>query len=737
MNLNPMPANQDPLPSSDPVFLEELNPPQRQAATTLDGAVLVLAAAGTGKTRALTARIAYILSLQKARPSEILAVTFTNKAAMEMRHRITKLIGPSSEAIWLGTFHSVCVRILRRHAPLIGLEESFTILDTDDQMRLIKQILQAENLDDKKFPPRMVLQIISRWKDRGLLPAQAPGDQTLYREIYTRYQDRLKILNAVDFGDLMLNCLTLFTRHPEVLHQYQQQFKYIMVDEYQDTNVAQYLWLRLLAQGGACLCCVGDDDQSIYGWRGAEVANILRFEKDFSPACVIRLEQNYRSTPHILGAASGLICHNQERLGKTMWTDLDQGEKVNLLSVWDSEEEVSYIGDEIEAYQRRGHPLSSMAILVRAGFQTREFEDQFIKMAIPYRVVGGPRFYERLEIRDALAYLRLVVHRYDGLAFERVLNTPRRGIGSATLQVLHELARRESISLVEAAYELLETDELKPQVRRTLGGFLAMVDRWRRLPETHSPSEIAKVVLDESGYTAMLQADPAPDAPGRLENLKEFVGALEEFESLSGFLEHVSLVMDNGRRAGEEGVSLMTLHSAKGLEFDFVFLPGWEEGIFPNPRSLGELGASALEEERRLAYVGLTRARIQATISHAANRRIYNTWQSSVPSRFIAELPEDHVEVVGGGRGSRFGGRSISKNQALSFNSPGGGSSVSKVPTGKEGGGSSKVRIGQRVFHQKFGYGTVEGVDGDRLSIDFEKAGAKKVLFSFVTLVRS
>lgn len=725
MNPNPRLCSASPFS-----FLEDLNPPQKEAATLLEKSVLVLAAAGTGKTRALTARIAYILSQRKALPSEILAVTFTNKAALEMRHRVSHLVGPSADEIWLGTFHSLCTRILRRHAALLGFEDSFTILDTDDQLRLLKQVSQEENLDEKNFPPRLLLQTISRWKDRGLLPHQAPKDRPLLLRVYHLYQERLKILNAVDFGDLLLHCVRLLTTYPDILHHYQNQFKYIMVDEYQDTNVIQYLWLRLLAQGPAFLCCVGDDDQSIYGWRGAEISNILRFEKDFSPAHVIRLEQNYRSTPHILGAASGLISHNEKRLGKTMWTDLDQGEKVKIVSLWDGEEEAQYIGSDIESLHRKGCLLSSMAVLVRAGFQTREFEDQFIRMALPYRVIGGPRFYERQEIRDALAYLRLVVHNHDGLAFERVLNTPRRGLGKSTLQTLHHLAQDQGISLLQSAFQIIETDDLKPQARRTLGVFLNQITEWRRLLSSHTPSQLARIILDESGYTTMLQEDTSPEAPGRLENLKELIGALDEFHSLPGFLEHVSLVMETGRKSGEEGVSIMTLHSAKGLEFDYVFLAGWEEGVFPNPRSLEELGQAALEEERRLAYVGLTRARIQAMITHVQRRRIYNSFQSCSPSRFIEEIPSTHKDMSQSSSfRTGYHSRSYSswneiENQDPGFQRP------SSSPK------NNVFLTGRRVFHEKFGYGYVTEQDGERLLIQFEKTGFKKILLSFVTLVK-
>ncbi|HEX4192653.1 MAG TPA: UvrD-helicase domain-containing protein, partial [Stellaceae bacterium] len=633
-------------------YLGGLNDAQRQAVEAVDGPVLVLAGAGTGKTRVLTTRLAHILATRRAWPSQLVAVTFTNKAASEMRERLGRMIGETAAGLWLGTFHSIAARILRRHAEAVGLKPNFTILDADDQLRVVKQIAAAANLDEKRAPARAILGAIERWKDRGLVPDKVPvadqGELANGRliEIYRLYQDRLKALNAADFGDLLLHNLTLFTTRPEVLAVYQQRFRYILVDEYQDTNVAQYLWLRLLAQVHKNLCCVGDDDQSIYSWRGAEIGNILRFEKDFPGAKIVRLEQNYRSTPHILGAASSLIAQNEGRLGKTLWTEANEGEKVTLRGVWDGEEEARWVGDEVEALQHKGEKLSDMAILVLAGFQTREFEDRFITLALPYRVIGGPRFYERQEIRDALAYLRLVNQPADDLAFERIMNTPRRGIGSATVQELHSFARAERLPLIEAARMLIAGDRMRPAARNALAAFIGAVDGWRARSQRMSHTDVVQIVLDESGYTAMWQADRSPDAAGRLENLKELVVAMAEFENLGGFLEHVSLVMDNAAEAGGDMVNLMTLHSAKGLEFDTVFLPGWEEGLFPNQRAMEESGLAALEEERRLAYVGLTRARHRAYVSFAANRRIHGQWQNTIRSRFVDELPNEHVEII-------------------------------------------------------------------------------------------
>ena len=618
-------------------LLSALNPPQREAVETTEGPVLVLAGAGTGKTRALTTRLAHLLYQGKAWPSQVLAVTFTNRASKEMRKRLEALLGHPAEGLWLGTFHALSLRILRRHCELLDLAPSFTILDTDDQLRLLKQILEANDIDIKKTPPRMVASVINRWKDRALLPDKVPaGENNTFVDIYEQYQNRLRILNAVDFGDLILLCLKLFQDHSDLLQKNQQQFHYILVDEYQDTNVAQYLWLRLLTQGHGNLCCVGDDDQSIYGWRGAEVGNILRFEKDFPGAKIIRLEQNYRSTSPILGAASGLISHNKSRLGKELWTDVDQeADPVFIKGVWDGEAEARYIGEEIEARQRHGISASEIAILVRSSFQTREFEDRLLVLGIPYRVIGGQRFYERQEIRDAMAYLRLVAQPHDSLAFERIINVPRRGIGAATLQTLHQLSREKEISLPTAALELLQTDELRGRAKNALSTFFTELDTWRRLIPEEEPASLAGRILDEAGYTAMWQADKAPDAPGRLENLKELISAIGEFETIQSFLEYVSLVTERQQEAGTEFVTIVTIHSAKGLEFDTVFLAGWEEGLLPHPRSLDENGEAGLEEERRLAYVALTRAKNRAMISFAANRRRYGGWQSSLPSRFF------------------------------------------------------------------------------------------------------
>ncbi len=738
-------------------YLADLNPAQREAVEALDGPVLVLAGAGTGKTRVLTTRLAHLLYTGRAHPGQVLAVTFTNKAAQEMKDRVAGLLGRPVEGWWLGTFHALAARMLRRDAERVGLSPNFTIIDTDDQLRLVKQILSAEEIDDKTWPARSVLAAIQRWKDRGLGPdkvsAAEAGDLAGGRaiELYAQYQSRLRTLNACDFGDLLLHVLTLFQTCPDVLAGYHRQFKYLLVDEYQDTNVVQYLWLRLLAQKPGSdernICCVGDDDQSIYGWRGAEVGNILRFENDFPGAKVIRLERNYRSTGHILAAASGLIAHNESRLGKTLWTEDEMGETVRLRGLWDGEAEARFVADEIEALQRQGHALSEVAILVRAGAQTREFEERFITLGLPYRVVGGPRFYERLEIRDALAYLRLVHQPDDGLAFERIVNKPRRGLGDATLRQLHAHARARDISLTRAARELVGTDEIRAAARNALAKFLEALDRWRTAAEGMHHCDLAGLVLDESGYTEMWQNDKSIEAPGRLDNLKELVAAMDEFETLGGFLEHVSLVMEATESQGQDQVNIMTLHAAKGLEFDTVFLPGWEEGLFPNQRALDENGLKALEEERRLAYVGLTRARRRAIVSFAGNRRLHGSWAAAIPSRFIDELAPDSVEQESEpglyGAAGTPGGLDSAGFVEWSENryTPGmararqrGGAEpfIDVVPTRVESLAGRSFDPGNRVFHSKFGYGTVRRVEGERLTIGFDQAGDKKVMSSFV-----
>lgn len=863
-----------------PDYLNGLNPEQRLAVETTEGPVLVLAGAGTGKTRVLTTRIAHILATGKAFPSQILAVTFTNKAAREMKQRIGLLVGEAVEGMpWLGTFHSIGVKLLRRHAELAGLRSDFTILDTDDVVRLIKQLIQAEGLDDKRWPAKQFAQMIDGWKNKGLGPADIPeGDARAFangkgRELYKAYQERLKTLNACDFGDLLCHPIRIFRANPDVLKEYHKRFKYILVDEYQDTNTAQYMWLRLLAQrpqssplegevpakraegvGGegtsqssntrtsstaartppdraspghpplkgegnqrpatVNICCVGDDDQSIYGWRGAEVDNILRFDKDFPGATIIRLERNYRSTAHILGTASHLIAHNEGRFGKTLFTEkiAEDDEKVHVHAAWDSEEEARAVGETIETYQRAKHNLNDMAILVRASFQMREFEDRFVTLGLNYRVIGGPRFYERLEIRDALAFFRVVAQGADDLAFERIVNVPKRGLGEATIRQIHDTARALRIPMLEAAAKLAESDELKPKPRAALREVAANFERWQKALETTPHTELAETILEESGYTDMWKNDRSVEAPGRLENLKELIRSMEEYESLRSFLEHVALVMDAEQNAELDAVNIMTLHSAKGLEFETVFLPGWEEGLFPHQRALDEGGRSGLEEERRLAYVGLTRAKKNLHIWFVSNRRIHGLWQSTIPSRFLEELPNAHVEVAEsgnsyGGYGNSYGGGSFAsgrggrqnpygasrfdnvgantgsaeKSGAFSntYATPGwqraqanrteatdrnwgsrSGHQVERIGYGETdsgyGAGRTSVKgrtidgelvaksvadtpsafsIGDRVFHQKFGNGNISAIEGNKLTIDFDKAGQKRVLDGFVAAV--
>ncbi|GEQ98598.1 DNA helicase [Iodidimonas gelatinilytica] len=770
-------------PAQQAPWLSGLNPAQREAVERLDGPVLVLAGAGTGKTRVLTTRIAHMIATGKAHPGEVLAVTFTNKAAREMRERVERLLGRPAAGMALGTFHSISARWLREHAELVGLKSSFTILDTDDQIRLLKQLIKAADIDEKRWPARMLAGLIDRWKNKALTPDRVPQGEGFNfadgrgLELYAQYQARLKVLNACDFGDLLLHMITIFQHHGDILTRYQNRYRRLLVDEYQDTNVAQYLWLRLLAQRPddqpRNICCVGDDDQSIYGWRGAEVGNILRFESDFPGAHIVRLEQNYRSTGHILGAASSLIAANSGRLGKTLWTDAGSGDKITICGVWDALEEARTVGDRVEALQRSGHSLAEMAVLVRAGFQTREFEERMITLGIPYRVVGGPRFYERAEIRDALAYLRVLVQPDDDLAFERILNVPKRGLGPAAMQAINRLARLEDIPMSRAAAMLTDSEELRPQARRSLALFLEDFRRWREDLDHLDHPTLTEQILEDSGYIEMWQKDKSPDAEGRLDNLREMVSAMRDFDTLPGFLEHISLVMENQEASDVEKLSIMTLHAAKGLEFDTVFLPGWEEGVFPNQRAIDEGGLESLEEERRLAYVGLTRAKKRAIILFAANRQIFGQWQSSLPSRFIEDLDAKHVDTLnaqglysgqegsmasgawggfqgydaepargpgwtrarnrhaGGGHGTQsdWGGGRAERIRKSRRNKPiEGRVERSGLPQAK----ATRFAEGDRVFHDKFGYGEVMSVDGNKLVVMFEHSGEKRVIDSFV-----
>ena len=770
LSISEMAAARAPNAPAGEAYLEGLNPEQRRAVETTEGPLLVLAGAGTGKTRVLTARLAHIIATRRAWPSQTLTVTFTNKAAREMRERALALIGDAGEGLrWLGTFHSIASQILRKHAELLGLKSSFTIIDTDDQIRLCKQIIQAENIDPKRWTPRFLASLIDGWKNRALTPDRVAGeDAHLFAngkaiKCYEIYQARLKVLNACDFGDLLIHNITLFQKNPDVLAEYHAKFKYVLVDEYQDTNVAQYLWLRLLAQGSNNICCVGDDDQSIYGWRGAEVDNILRFEQDFPGGETVRLERNYRSTEHILAAASGVISHNKDRLGKTLHVGEEaasdpDAEKVKVRGLWDGEAEARLIGDDIEAWRSSGRKYADCAILVRASWQMRLFEERLIMLGVPYRVIGGPRFFERAEIRDAMAYLRLINQPDDDLAFERVVNQPKRGIGATSLQKLQRYARDDGRSLSVVVPMVLQTDEIKGGAKRGLIRFLDQMNMWRdRLAGGMSHPDLAEVILDESGYTDMLTKDRSPQAQTRLDNLKELIRAMGEFETLPAFLEHVQLVMDASTGdTSDDQVQILTLHGAKGLEWPMVFLPGWEEEVFPSRRSLDENGMKGLEEERRLAYVGITRARERCYISFVANRQIYGRWQSVLPSRFVDELPMAHVEAASEtgyatqpGAETGFSGTVEELGARSSYESPGWKrlqKNAAKEGTGGpvlEGkaeliatsAGGSSFKIGQRVFHDKFGYGRVKSAEGNKLTIDFEKSSTKKVISTFLTAV--
>ena len=723
-------------------YFEQLNSEQIEAVEKLSGPLLVLAGAGTGKTRVLTTRLSHILFTKQAVPSQIFAVTFTNKAANEMRERVENILGRSVAGWWLGTFHSLAARILRKHAELVNLKNNFTIIDYDDQVRLIKQLLSSENIDEKRWPARSLIAIIQRWKDSCLVPADI--EKNIFKgndfadgesgRIYKLYQERLSNLNACDFGDLLLHVINILKINKDIRKYYQNKFKYILVDEFQDTNTAQYLWLKILSEEHKNICVVGDDDQSIYSWRGAEVKNILNFENDFSKTKTIRLEKNYRSSGNILEAASNLISYNEGRLGKTLWTDTEAGEKINIRNVYDGKEEARYISDEIESYQRKKFNINEIAILVRAAFQTRSFEERFLKIGLPYQVIGGLRFYERAEIRDAIAYLRVINSTDDQLALERIINKPKRGLGEKTIQQIVYYSKSKKISFEKSIRIIIETDEFGSKIRSSLKNFIKNIDRWRNFVSPNKLGELLELVLEESEYVDMLQKDKSIDAPGKLENLKELVNAINEFDALSDFLEHIQLVMDGGVNSNIDSVKIMTLHAAKGLEFKTIFLPGWEEGIFPNQKSMEEYGQSGLEEERRLAYVGLTRAKENIWIFSANSRLMHGQWIDSIPSRFINEIPEKIVNL-----NSTF---SSSMPFYQSSIATGWKDSFSKIQANLNKRTSSLantavsnnliIHEGERIFHQKFGYGKVLNIDGDKLEIKFEKSDIKKVLASFI-----
>ena len=759
-------------------WLEQLNPEQKQATTTTEGPVLVLSGAGTGKTKVLTSRLAYILASRKANPWECLVVTFTNRAAKEMKERVYNLIGELSTSVWLGTFHAICVKILRRHAELVGLNSNFTILNEDDQKRLVKQICEAEGIDDKKYPPQSIVDSISRWKDKGLTIEKIKQEykSNILTLVFEKYQKRLIELDCVDFGDIILHTLTILMSYPDILSRYQNQFKYIMVDEYQDTNVSQYLLLRLLSQKHRNLCCVGDDDQSIYSWRGAEIENILRFSKDFADAQTIRLERNYRSTANILSAASALIKHNEGRLGKTLKVAENspalaaENSKIKVISTYSGEDEAALIANEIELHHKSGMNYADMAVLVRTAFQTREFEERFISESIPYQVIGGPKFYERAEIRDAIAYFRVVLQPHDDLALERIINKPARGIGAKSVEKFYQTARSEHISLYMAIEKLLAEGGVSGKAKTSLAELTEHFKDWRLANQSITPDELAQLILDDSGYLESLKNDKSPDAPARIENLKELINVMsnhEKFPTLSDFMEHVSLVMENDDNQDTNKVTLMTLHSAKGLEFELVFLPGWEEGLFPHQRSLDEGGSNSLEEERRLAYVAITRAKKELYITTALNRRVYGQWQNNIPSRFINELPPQNIELINKTanyfqRQDTYGGSSSAPWSSSRTNnrndfgeieySDGGGYTYTKEYQNSYAGynswahinkakqaaknATSDILIGARVFHESFGYGRVKNIEGNKLEIIFDKAGYKKLMKNYVQKIK-
>ena len=765
-------------------WLDSLNPEQRKAVTTTEGPVLVLSGAGTGKTKVLTTRLAYLLATHKANPWECLVVTFTNRAAREMKDRVQSLIGDVAASVWLGTFHSVCVKILRNHAELVGLHSNFTILNEDDQRRLIKQISEAEGIDDKKYPPQSIVDCIQRWKDKGLTidKISAEYKSNVMTHVYKIYQARLIELNCVDFGDIILHTLTILLSHPDVLKKYQTKFRYIMVDEYQDTNVSQYLLLRLLSQLSRNLCCVGDDDQSIYSWRGAEIENILRFNKDFTDAQVIRLERNYRSTANILAAASALISHNEGRLGKTLKVAENSpalavaNEKIKVVSNYSGEDEARYVAEEIEQQRRCGTNYAQMAVLVRTAFQTREFEEKFISESIPYQVIGGPKFYERAEIRDAIAYFRIVLQPSDDLALERIINKPARGVGAKSVEKFYQTARVHHLSLYAAIEKMLAEGTISGKAKNSLTVLMDHFAEWRRAMQAIAPNELAELIMDDSGYMESLKNDKSPEAPGRIENLKELfnvMGDHDKFPTLADFMEHVSLVMDNEDETDTDKVTLMTLHSAKGLEFDTVFLPGWEEGLFPHQRSLDEGGSNSLEEERRLAYVAITRAQRKLYILTALNRKVYGQWQNNIPSRFINELPPQNIELLNnagnyfqrsdpyssGSSYFRQSGHAAADDEEYQdsgrfsytredesgyaygfsggygrYNKNYGASSFGNLYKAKQAAknATSSFAIGARVYHESFGYGKVRNIEGNKLEVYFDRFGSKRLMKDYV-----
>lgn len=755
-------------------LLEGLNPQQAQAVQHTEGPLLILAGAGTGKTAVLTRRIAYLLLTQAAQPHEILAVTFTNKAAKEMAERTAKLVGHEPVGMFLGTFHRLGVRFLRQHAEAAGLQQGFAILDSDDQQRVVTQLAKDFDLDSAQFPPRQLTAMLNRWKDHGWGVNEVPSDNigalgNRAMRFYEAYQNQLKALNAVDFGDLLLHPLRVMQREESIRTLYQTQIKYLLVDEYQDTNVVQYQWLKLLAAQHQNLCVVGDDDQSIYSWRGAQVANILRFEHDFVGAEVIRLEQNYRSTGHILAAANGIIGHNRQRHGKQLWTDAGDGQQVELHPMLDDREEARFVAETASQHVRNGGAYRDIAALVRTTAQTRGLEEALIRQGIPYVVVGGLKFYERKEIRDALAYLRLVMREADDLAFQRIVNVPRRGVGETTMATIMQCARAEGISQCAALHRLVKQGEWGGKTGQALERFSQQLGNWKLLMETTTPDVLCERILEDSGYLPMLRDDKEKDEGGndgkaRIENLKELLRAMQEYPDVASFLDHVALVADADTNSGDDQMALMSMHAAKGLEFPLVFLPGFEEGLFPNQRALNEEGQKGLEEERRLAYVALTRARKKLMISYANARRLWGQMLPGSPSRFVSEIPTEHLKIMssgmassrpfGGGFGGGYGGggfggtyRAAAGSRMDTRTSKYGGGDYAKpaaplIPiTNAPSLSDAAWTVGEKVFHQKFGSGKVMAVEGSgeaaRLTINFTHAGTKTLVASLAKLEKA
>ena len=728
-------------------YLNALNIQQKEAILHSEGPLLILAGAGSGKTKVLTTRVAQLIKDKKCFGNQILCVTFTNKAANEMRERVLKLTNNKSNSIpWLGTFHSISNKILRKHAEAVGLKPSFTILDTLDQLKLIKNILAAENIDIKKNPPKLIAYLIDHWKNKALLPANVKINSSDYSKInalkiYKIYQERLRLMNCVDFGDLILHCVTIFKNFKEIQESFKKNFKYILVDEYQDTNYVQNLWLNLITNDSKNICVVGDDDQSIYSWRGAEVKNILEFEKNFTNTKIVKLEQNYRSTKNIINTASSLISNNDDRLGKKIWSDLKDGDKVRVNSFSDGRDEATGISDIIEKELIKYFSLNDIAILVRAAFQTREFEERFIKIGLPYRVIGGMKFYERAEIKDALCYLRLIQQKNDDLAFERIINNPKRSIGDSTLKKLHDLSRTRNKNLFETADEILNEDELKPKTKESLNQFIKLVKTWTKLSEQLDHVQLLERVLDESGYTQMLINEKSPEAEARLENLKELRASMKNYSNLVEFLENISLQTSIDEEWEGEKINLMTIHAAKGLEFNCVFLPGWEEGLFPHQKSIEEKGDQAVQEERRLAYVALTRAKQRLFISFANNRKYYgnnnsNDWMPSMPSRFIDELDKQYLEI---NETAKDNDQDFEFSQDFNFmegkKSPGWKRYLQekeKIKTINYTNNLTNFKIGQGVEHETFGKGKVIHIDGNKLLINFKDSGEKKVIDKYL-----